>query len=81
MLKCNVCGEEFPATKAGHYISRDNGTSGVMATFSKEKEVTIYDTFDCPACGCQYIAQVRKRGYIDFGKEGDDKEDGREENE
>lgn len=54
---------------------------GVMATFSKEKEVTIYDTFDCPACGCQYIAQVRKRGYIDFGKEGDDKEDGREENE
>lgn len=37
MLKCNVCGEEFQVTKEGHYISRDNGTSGVMDIFFQKK--------------------------------------------
>lgn len=25
MLKCKICGTEFPAIKERHYIARDNG--------------------------------------------------------
>lgn len=26
-------------------------------------EPTLYDAFDCPICGCQYIANERKRVF------------------
>lgn len=60
MLKCKICGCEFNAIADKHYISRDKGKSGI-ATIVSGMEGGIYDTFDCPQCGCQYIAQERKR--------------------
>lgn len=72
MLKCKICGCEFNAVMEKHYISRDNGKIGVVAVFESNSEDVLFDTFDCPACGCQITAQERKREYVpiknkDFG--------------
>lgn len=61
MLKCKICGNEFQAKSDSHYISRDGGKVGLIATFQSNQEERIYDTFDCPVCGCQCVAQERKR--------------------
>lgn len=61
MLKCKVCGIEFPAIKERHYIARDNGKTGLSSAFGSNDEEKIYDSFDCPMCGCQVVAQERKR--------------------
>lgn len=66
MLKCNVCGSEFYATVENHYISRNNSKIGLGAAFSSDDEPILYDTFDCPKCGCQYIAHERKRTYTPY---------------
>ena len=63
MLKCKICGFEFTAKSDGHYISRDGGKVGVVAAFQSNQEERIYDTFDCPACGCQCVVQERKRNF------------------
>ena len=64
MIKCKVCGYEFTPAIDKHYITRDSGEFGVSTVF-KHVEGNLYDTFDCPACGCQIIAQERKRNLID----------------
>ncbi len=64
MIKCNVCGCEFNAVVERHYIARDNGNVGLVAAFQSNSEEKLYDAFDCPACGCQVVAQERKRSYI-----------------
>ncbi len=61
MLKCKVCGTEFPAIKERHYIARDNGKTGLSSAFGSNDEEKIYDSFDCPMCGCQVVTQERKR--------------------
>ena len=58
---CSVCGAKIVLNKPYHYIARDDGAKGLVAVLSKEQEETLYDAFDCPMCGCQYIAQERKR--------------------
>ena len=63
MLKCKICGYEFNAVKERHYISRNNGKVGLATAFGSNLEDILYDTFDCPTCGCQITAQERKREY------------------
>lgn len=58
-LKCKVCEYMFDAIRSNHYISRDEGKRGYM----DGEENKIYDTFDCPICGCQIVIQERKRVY------------------
>ena len=62
MLKCKICGFDYSPMINEHYVSRDNSESGI-ATAIKKTEGNLYDTFDCPVCGCQMIAQERKRVY------------------
>lgn len=62
MLECKVCGTEFPPTEEGHYIARDNSRTGAVVVISKDEE-KIYDSYDCPMCGSQVIAQERKRKF------------------
>ena len=65
MLECKVCGCKFNPVKQNHYIARDNEkASSLIATFSSDAESTLYDAFNCIQCGCQIIAQQRKRAYI-----------------
>lgn len=62
-MKCNVCGTEFTPVKERHFAARDAMTTGLSTALSRE-EPEYYDAFDCPNCGCQVIAQVRKRVYV-----------------
>ena len=72
MLKCKICGTEFPAIKERHYICRDGGKIRLSAAFGSNDEEKIYDSFDCPMCGCQVVAQDRKRTYSIANKENKD---------
>lgn len=65
MLKCKICGTEFPAIKERHYIARDNNKTGAVVVFSKDEE-KIYDAYDCPLCGSQIIAKERKRNFESY---------------
>lgn len=81
MLKCKVCGTEFPAVEERHYIARDNSRTGAVAVISKDEE-KIYDSYDCPMCGSQVIAQERKRRFepeYNFDFDDDAETDGEEE--
>ena len=81
MLKCKICGTEFPAIEERHYIARDNSRTGAVAVISKDEE-KIYDSYDCPMCGSQVIAQERKRilepericNFDDAGTDGEGEE-------
>lgn len=64
-MKCKVCNKEFELKVCNHYIARDNeiirtGIVGIVGT-NTDEEPTMYDTFDCPHCGCQNVIQERKR--------------------
>lgn len=79
MLKCGVCETEFPAIRERHYVVRDRAKTGIVATFSSNDEPEIYDSFDCPNCGCQVIAKSRKYSYIPVDTESGDGEEQRTE--
>lgn len=70
MIKCKVCGCEFPAVADKRYTVRDNTKTSVV-TFAQDEE-KLYDAFDCPMCGCQAVVQERKREYC--GELGDELE-------
>jgi hypothetical protein len=59
-IKCNVCACEFIPEKDEHYISRDKIETGLTKIVNSPEE-NLYDTFDCPQCGCQMVMQERKR--------------------
>lgn len=65
IMKCKVCGCDFPPVHEKHYVARDNEKSGLVATLDSI-EGKLYDAFDCPMCGCQVIAQERKRDFVPF---------------
>ncbi len=73
-LKCKICGTEFPALIERHYISRDLTKTGIVAAFNSTDEPTLYDTYDCPNCGCQVIVQPRKRRFDQKIEEATDEE-------
>ena len=64
MLKCKICGCQFNPVVERHYISRDPGTYGLTAAFGSHDEEKIYDSYDCPQCGCQIVVQERKRVFV-----------------
>lgn len=75
MLECKVCGCKFNAFIEKHYIARDNGKTGFAVALGSNNEESLYDAFDCPACGCQVIAKERKRSYIPYVGTEDEKND------
>lgn len=56
---CGVCGRDFALVEEEHYIARDGRKTGIVPAIESEEE-KLYDAYDCPHCGCQYIAQQRK---------------------
>lgn len=63
-VKCKVCDFGFIPESDKHYVSRDCGKTGVVSVFQSNDEEELYDTFDCPQCGCQIVVQKRKRTFI-----------------
>ena len=76
-LKCKICDCELVPEKKEHYVARTDGKTGVVSMFQSNDETGLFDAFVCPQCGCQVIAQERKRAYIVNNV--DDVEDGEEE--
>lgn len=62
-VSCKVCGRIFPLLIEEHYISRENDVTGLAAAIRSD-EPDIWDSFDCPHCGCQNVVQKRKRILI-----------------
>lgn len=63
-LKCPICDVEFIPELKNHYISRDDSQTPTISTaFISKDEPKLYDTFDCPQCGCQIRPWQRKRFY------------------
>lgn len=73
-LKCKICGTEFPPIRERHYISRDLTKTGLAAAFGSSDEPAMFDSYDCPCCGSQVIAQPRKRQYDPKSEEATDEE-------
>ena len=61
MATCKVCGRDFPLLEEEHYVSRDVKKTGLVATISGGNEPQLFDSFDCPHCGCQNIMQIRQQ--------------------
>lgn len=59
MSTCKVCGRDFPLMAEEHYVSRGREKKGLAAALGSQDEAALYDTFDCPHCGCQNIMQTR----------------------
>lgn len=59
--KCNVCGSNIIPNKNNRYVVKDRlCTGGVSNAFSGSyTEPKEYDAFDCPVCGCQFVAKER----------------------
>lgn len=62
-LTCTVCGEEFYPKDEDRYVTAENKTSGGLAgALSGTVEgPELYDSFDCPFCGCQIVVKGRLR--------------------
>lgn len=60
-VECKSCEHVFELTEQRHYIAREK--TEMFLIVSNKMEPTLYDAFDCPICGCQYIANERKRVF------------------
>ena len=66
MTICKICGKEFPLIKEEHYTSKEAGKTGLAAITGGPAPI-IWDSFDCPHCGCQNNMQQRNRLSDIFG--------------
>ena len=74
---CVICGRDFPLIAEEHYVSREINQKGI-ATVISGTESKLWDSFDCPHCGCQNRVQQRNRLSDIFGQDlplDDDEED------
>ena len=68
MATCVVCGRDFPLTTEEHYISKEPGKTGIAAVAGGTAPM-LWDSFDCPHCGCQNNMQHRYRLTDNFGQD------------
>ena len=68
MTICKICGKEFPLTKEEHYTSKEAGKTGIAAIAGGPAPI-LWDSFDCPHCGCQNNMQQRNRVSDIFGND------------
>lgn len=68
MTTCKVCGRDFPLIAEEHYVSKEPGRQGFAAVAGGPAPV-LWDSFDCPHCGCQNRMQQRNRLTDLFGQD------------
>ena len=68
MATCRVCGREFPLIIEEHYISKEPGKTG-FAAIAVGTAPMLWDSFDCPHCGCQNNIQPRYRLTDNLGQD------------
>lgn len=64
MHKCTVCNREFELKGENHYITEARRATG-LAVLIGSTETALYDTVDCPYCGCQQILHVREKVFVE----------------
>ena len=57
MRKCKVCGKRFRLKKENKYLVE---TVSKSVIFQSHEEKKVYECFDCPACGCQNMCNIRE---------------------
>lgn len=68
MTTCKVCGRDFPLVAEDHYVSKEAGKVGIAAIAGGLAPI-LWDSFDCPHCGCQNRLQQRNRLTDNFGQD------------
>ena len=68
MTTCKVCGRDFPLIAEDHYVSKEAGKVG-FAAIAGGPALILWDSFDCPHCGCQNRMQQRNRISDIFGQD------------
>lgn len=68
MTTCKVCGRDFPLLAEEHYVSKEPGKTGIAAIAGGQAPI-LWDSFDCPHCGCQNRMQQRNRLTDDLGQD------------
>lgn len=61
--KCEVCGSKIVTKSERRYTAiKEPMKGGIANALSGQTENgKLYDCFDCPVCGCQFIAKKRLR--------------------
>lgn len=54
-IKCKICGKRFLPLAENRYEAKDNSLANLLAS-----KAEIMEMFDCPRCGCQVLANLRK---------------------
>lgn len=78
MATCCACGRDFPLIAEEHYVSKEPALTGLSAV-AGGREPSLWDSFDCPHCGCQNAIQRRNRLVDIFGRDLPFEEDNEEE--
>lgn len=73
MTTCKVCGRDFPLLIESHYVSIEGRIEGIVSAIGRISP-QLYDSFDCPLCGCQNRMQLRNRETDVFGNDLSDME-------
>lgn len=58
-MRCKVCGKRIKLSKSRKYLVIEN--KGVIDFSAK----VVYEAFDCQACGCQNIVNIRENNKIE----------------
>jgi transcription elongation factor Elf1 len=54
-IKCKICGKRFLPLAENRYEVEDKSLAGLLVS-----KAEIMEMFDCPRCGCQVLANLRK---------------------
>lgn len=68
MTTCKVCGRDFPLIAEEHYISKEASKMG-LAAIAGGPSPLLWDSFDCPHCGCQNHLHLRYQLSDIFGQD------------
>lgn len=62
---CEVCGSKIIPSKSHRYTAKGRISTGGInnAITGVFTEPELYDAYDCPVCGCQFIAGKRFEEY------------------
>lgn len=59
---CEVCGNYINLESNSRYSVLEHLSVGLFSSKTLQPEIArIYDAFDCPVCGCQFVAKERLR--------------------
>ncbi len=67
LITCSACGRDFPLIAEEHYVSKEPASIGLSALAGHEPY--LWDSFDCPHCGCQNTIRRRNRLVDIFGRD------------